>query len=155
MLMVDPGIKAGFARFQTRWRDPLLTTLTIMLGIMLFVLAPLHAAGVVKSENFGLALILICTAALFVVSGSPLTIVAVLVAVGFAAVAAVLRLRRIRLSISISTPPRGPFSASPSGGRSRVRSSARATSTITASWAPSCSISPSARRSLPSIRSLD
>jgi hypothetical protein len=55
MLMVDPGIKAGFARFQTRWRDPLLTTLTIMLGIMLFVLAPLHAAGVVKSENFGLA----------------------------------------------------------------------------------------------------
>jgi hypothetical protein len=45
MLMVDPGIKAGFARFQTRWRDPLLTTLTIMLGIMLFVLAPLHAPG--------------------------------------------------------------------------------------------------------------
>jgi hypothetical protein len=99
MLMVDPGIKAGFARFQTRWRDPLLTTLTIMLGIMLFVLAPLHAAGVVKSENFGLALILICTAALFVVSGSPLTIVAVLVAVGFAAVAAVLRLRHSPLDL--------------------------------------------------------
>jgi hypothetical protein len=39
MLMVDPAVKARFSRLQTRWRDPLLTTLTIMLAVMLFVLA--------------------------------------------------------------------------------------------------------------------
>ena len=90
MLMVAPDVRARFERLQARWRDPLLTTLTVMLALMLFVLAPLHAAGTIKSENFGLALIVVCTAALFVVSGSPLTIVAVMVAIGFAAVAAAL-----------------------------------------------------------------
>jgi len=52
MLMVDPAVKAGFSRLQMRWRDPLLTTLTIMLAVMLFVLAPLQATGIVKSETF-------------------------------------------------------------------------------------------------------
>jgi hypothetical protein len=106
MLMVAPDVRARFERLQARWRDPLLTTLTVMLALMLFVLAPLHAAGTIKSENFGLALILVCTAALFVVSGSPLTIVAVLVAIGFTAVAAALR-SATRRSTSISTPPLG------------------------------------------------
>ena len=99
MLMVAPDVRARFARLQTRWRDPLLTTLTVLLAILLFVLAPLHAAGTIKSENFGLALILVCTAALFVVSGSPLTVVAVLVAIGFAAVAAALRFRHSTLDL--------------------------------------------------------
>jgi hypothetical protein len=99
MLMVAPDVRACFERLQARWRDPLLTTLTVMLALMLFVLAPLHAAGTIKSENFGLALILVCTAALFVVSGSPLTIVAVLVAIGFAAVAAALRFRHSMLDL--------------------------------------------------------
>jgi voltage-gated potassium channel Kch len=99
MQMVGPDVKTRFARLQARWRDPLLTTLTILLAIVLFVLAPLHAAGIVKSENFGLALLLICTAALFVVSGNPLTVVAVVVAIGFAVVAAALRLRHSPLDL--------------------------------------------------------
>jgi hypothetical protein len=99
MLMVDPEVRARFARLQARWRDPLLTTLTVMLTIMLFLLTPLQAAGIVKSENFGLALILICTAALFVVSGNPLTIVAVLIAIGLSTVAAALRLQHSILDL--------------------------------------------------------
>jgi hypothetical protein len=99
MLMVDPAVKARFSRLQTRWRDPLLTTLTIMLAVMLFVLAPLQATGIVKSETFAFALILISTAALFVVSGNPLTIVAVLVAIGFSAIAAALRVRHLTLAL--------------------------------------------------------
>ena len=71
MLMVAPELKSRFARLQTRWRDPLLTTLTILRAILLFVLAPLYAVGTIKSEIFELALILVCTAALFVVSGNP------------------------------------------------------------------------------------
>jgi Ion channel len=99
MLMVDPEVKARFARLQTRWRDPLLTTLTILLAILLFVLAPLYAAGTIKSEIFELALILVCTAALFVVSGNPLTVVAVLIAIGFTVVGAVLHFRQSTLDL--------------------------------------------------------
>ena len=99
MLMVDPAVKAGFSRLQMRWRDPLLTTLTIMLAVMLFALAPLQATGIVKSETFAIGLILISTAALFVVSGNPLTIVAVLVAIGFSAIAAALRVRHLTLAL--------------------------------------------------------
>ena len=99
MLMVDPAVKARFSRLQTRWRDPLLTTLTIMLAVMLFVLAPLQATGIVKSDTFAIALILISTAALFVVSGNLLTIVAILVAIGFSAIAAALRVRHLTLAL--------------------------------------------------------
>jgi Ion channel len=98
-LMVDPEVKARFARLQTRWRDPLLTTLTILLAILLFVLAPLYAAGTIKSEIFELALILVCTAALFVVSGNPLTVVAVLIAIGFTVVGAMLHFRQSTLDL--------------------------------------------------------
>jgi hypothetical protein len=45
MQMVGPDVKTRFARFQARWRDPMLTTLSVLLAIVLFVLAPLHAAG--------------------------------------------------------------------------------------------------------------
>jgi hypothetical protein len=99
MQMVGPDVKTRFARFQTRWRDPLLTTLTVLLAALLFVLAPLYAVGTIKSEIFELALILICTAALFVVSGSPLTVVAVLIAIGFTVAAAVLHFRHSTLDL--------------------------------------------------------
>jgi len=54
MLMVDPAVKARFSRLQTRWRDPLLTTLTIMLAVMLFMLFYYRGAGI----NADLALFL-------------------------------------------------------------------------------------------------
>jgi hypothetical protein len=42
---------------QRRWRDPLLTALTVLLALMLFVIAPLQAAGAIRSEGIGFALI--------------------------------------------------------------------------------------------------
>jgi hypothetical protein len=62
---------------------------------------PLYAAGAIKSEGYGLALLLLCAAALFVVSGSPLTVVLVLVATGLSAVAAALRLRHSSLDLYV------------------------------------------------------
>jgi len=91
MLVIDPQIKERFARLQQRWRDPLLTLLTIMLALILFVLAPLYATGTVRSDGFEFAIFLLCTAALFVVSNSPLTVVWVLIAIGISAVATILR----------------------------------------------------------------
>jgi hypothetical protein len=39
-------VKERFCRLQARLRDPLLTVLTLLLAFMLFVIAPLHAAGI-------------------------------------------------------------------------------------------------------------
>jgi hypothetical protein len=97
--MISPDLKVRFARLQARWADPLLTMLTVMLAVILFVLAPLHASGLIKSENYGLALVLLSAAALFVVSGSPLTIISILVAIGLSAIAAVLRVRHSSLDL--------------------------------------------------------
>jgi hypothetical protein len=47
--------KTRFRRLQDRLGDPLLTVLTTLFALMLFVIAPLHAAGVFASEDVGLA----------------------------------------------------------------------------------------------------
>jgi len=39
---------------RERLRDPLLTVLTLLLGFLLFVVAPMHAAGIIRSEDVGL-----------------------------------------------------------------------------------------------------
>jgi hypothetical protein len=46
--------KARFRRLQEQLGDPLLTFLTALFALMLFVIAPLHAAGVFESEDVGL-----------------------------------------------------------------------------------------------------
>jgi hypothetical protein len=48
-----------FHGLQERLGDPLLTVLTILLALLLFVIAPLHAAGIVSSQDVGLALALV------------------------------------------------------------------------------------------------
>ena len=40
----------GFGDLQERFRDPLLTALTIMLAVLLFVVGPLQAAGIAESS---------------------------------------------------------------------------------------------------------
>jgi hypothetical protein len=99
MAVIHPRIKTGFARLQERWADRLLTTLTVMLAAILFVLAPLHGADVIKSESYSVVILLLCGAGLFVVSGSPVTVVSVLVAIGLSAAAATLRLRHSSLDL--------------------------------------------------------
>jgi hypothetical protein len=59
-----------FGRLQERFSDRLLTALTIMLLVLLFVVSPLQAAGVVEAHHFGLAFGLVLVAAVFIVSGS-------------------------------------------------------------------------------------
>jgi len=84
----------GFRRLQDRYRDPLLTALTIMLAVLLFVVAPLQAAGVVAAHQFGIAFGLVLVAAVFIVSGSRVAVGAILFAVALILVATVLRLRQ-------------------------------------------------------------
>jgi hypothetical protein len=79
-------------RLRAEWGDPLLTVLTILLAAMMFVVAPLHAAGVVHAEMFGFVLAFVVAAAVLVLSGNPIAVVAIVLAIGIAFVAAVLRL---------------------------------------------------------------
>ena len=76
-----------------RWRDPLLTTLTCAFLILLFVIAPLQAAGSIAAHHFGLLFSLMLVSAVFVVSGSRLAMAAIVVAIVLATLATVFRYR--------------------------------------------------------------
>ena len=86
--------KDAFRRLQAHLGDPLLTALTIMLAILLFVIAPLQAAGVIAAHYFGLAFGVVLLAAVFVVSGSWFAVASTLTAIMLVVVATVLRLRQ-------------------------------------------------------------
>jgi hypothetical protein len=78
---------------QDRLSDPLLTALTIMLAILLFVIAPMQAAGVLEAHHFGIAVGLVLVAAVSIVSGSALAVTPILAAIALIVVSTVLRLR--------------------------------------------------------------
>jgi len=79
-------------RLRERWSDPLLTILTIMLLIVMFVIAPLQAVEVIIFEAFGSIVILLFVGGVFIMSGSRIALLAMLVAVGMAGTAAIHRL---------------------------------------------------------------
>ncbi len=81
-------------RARDRLADPLLTALTVLLVVLMFVLAPLHAAEVIHAETLGFAVVLVVIGCVLVVSASPVAAALMLTAVGLAATAAVLRLDR-------------------------------------------------------------
>jgi Ion channel len=83
-----------FRRLQERFSDPLLTALTIMLAILMFVVGPLQAAGYVGAHHFGIAFAFVLVVAVFIVSGSALAVGAILIAIGLVLAATVLRLRQ-------------------------------------------------------------
>jgi ion channel len=56
---------------QKEYSDRLLSVLTVLLLIMLFVVAPFHAAGIEMFEAFGAVVALVMVAGVFVISASP------------------------------------------------------------------------------------
>ena len=83
--------KASFRRLQERLSDPLLTALTIMLALLLFVIAPLQAAGVTAAHFFGILFTLVLAVAVFFVSGSPWAVAATALALALSIVTSSLR----------------------------------------------------------------
>ena len=61
--------KERLRRSRERWRDPLLTVLTIPLALLMFVIAPLHAARIIESQDVGLVVGLVVIAAVVFQSG--------------------------------------------------------------------------------------
>ena len=84
----------GLKRLRERWRDPLLTGLTLLLALLMFVLAPLEALGVTGAQDLGFAIVALVIAAVVVLSRNPIAIVVMLAAVGLAITAAVFRLQQ-------------------------------------------------------------
>jgi hypothetical protein len=76
---------------RERLTDPLLTALTVMLAIFMFVIAPMQAAGVVVAHQFGIAFALVLVAAIFIVSDSLVALASTLVAVSLVVTATVHR----------------------------------------------------------------
>jgi Ion channel len=81
------------ARLRERWSDPLLTALTVLLVVMLFVIAPLQATGIFLFQAFELVLAIIMVVGVFVMSGSRIAVLAMLAGLATATVGALLRLR--------------------------------------------------------------
>jgi hypothetical protein len=79
-------------RLRERWGDPLLTTLTVLLILMLFVFAPLQAVGIKIFQVLGFASALGIIGGVFLLSGSSAVTVTLLLAFAMAATAAVSRL---------------------------------------------------------------
>ena len=81
------------ARLRQQWSDPLLTALTMLLFVMLFVIAPLQASGIFVFQAFELLFAIILVAGVFVMSGSRIAVLAMVVALATATVGGLLRLR--------------------------------------------------------------
>jgi hypothetical protein len=88
--MLDGGSR-NFRRLQERWGDPLLTVLTILFALMLFVIAPLHAAGIFPSADAGLAVGLVVIGTVVFAYGLSAAVFVLLAALGLAVAATVFR----------------------------------------------------------------
>ncbi len=80
-------------KLRDRWADPLLTALTVLLVIMMFVVAPLQALGIFAFQATELVLALLLVGGIFVISGSPIAMMAMLVALIMIVTGAILRIR--------------------------------------------------------------
>jgi len=81
------------ARMRERWSDPLLTALTVLLVVMLFVIAPLQALGIFFFQAFELVFAIVLMGGVFVMSGSRTAVAAMLVALVMATTGAIFRLK--------------------------------------------------------------
>jgi len=77
---------------RERWRDPLLTALTLLLALLMFVLAPLRAEQIPGAQELGFALVALVTGAVLIISGKRFAIWALLAATLLAAIAAIHRI---------------------------------------------------------------
>ena len=80
-------------QLRDRWADPLLTALTALLVVMMFVVAPLQARGIFAFQVFELVLALFLVSGVFFMSGSRTAVVAMLLALAMVITGAILRLR--------------------------------------------------------------
>ena len=77
-----------FDRLHQQLSDPLLTVLTLMLSVLLFVIGPMQAAGAVTGQHFGFFFALVLIPAGFLYSRNPLVAAPIVVAIALVVTAA-------------------------------------------------------------------
>jgi hypothetical protein len=80
------------ALFREQWSDRLLTALTLLVMVMLFGIAPLQASGLFVFQAFELAFALVLVAGVFVMSGSRIAVIAMLVSLAVATIGGIHRI---------------------------------------------------------------
>jgi hypothetical protein len=93
MLFASQDADGRLGRLRERWSDPLLTGLTVLLAFMMFVVAPLQATGIVIFQAFQFILALVIIGGVYIISGSRIATVLLLVALVLAAMGAAFRLK--------------------------------------------------------------
>ena len=78
--------------FREQWSDRLLTALTLLVIVMLFVIAPLQASGLFVFQAFELAFALVLVAGVFVMSGSRVAVLAMLASLVVATIGGIHRI---------------------------------------------------------------
>jgi hypothetical protein len=68
--MSSANLSTPLGRLRKRWNDPLLTTLTVLLVLMLFVFAPLQAVGIKLFQVLSFASAFALISGVFFLSGS-------------------------------------------------------------------------------------
>lgn len=91
--MFIQDINERINRLRERWRDPLLTIITILIIFMMFIVGPLEASGIKLIHVFGLVVALAVVVGVFVLSGNWTAVIAMLIALGMASTATVTRLK--------------------------------------------------------------
>jgi hypothetical protein len=84
-------MNTSLGQLRQRWNDRLLTVLTVLLILMLFVFAPLQAVGIETFQVLGFASALALIGGAFFLSGSPAVAIALAAAFIMAGTAAVAR----------------------------------------------------------------
>src|ERR1043166_5269528 len=79
-----------FQNVHERLSDPILTVLTLMLSFLLFVIAPMQAAGVISGHHFGYVFALVMLPAAFLYSRNLLAIGPIGIAIALIVAAALL-----------------------------------------------------------------
>jgi Ion channel len=80
-----------FRALQEQYSDPALTLLTVLLLFLMFVVAPLQAAGVLAFQGFSVVVAVVMIGGVLVISGS--TVAAIITLIAFSLIVVVLILR--------------------------------------------------------------
>jgi hypothetical protein len=86
-------LASNLERIHDHWRDPILTGLTLLMVLDLFVVAPLGAAHAADIRPFSIGIVVLLAGGLVIVSRSVVPIVAIIAAIGILGVSLVLQAR--------------------------------------------------------------
>ncbi len=87
------AVQRRLSNVRDQIHDPVLTVLTILLAGVIFVMVPLHAAGVISVQAHQFAIVLLLSGCVLVLSKNLTVIFLIMLAVGLAAGAIVLRMQ--------------------------------------------------------------